>query len=641
MTVSAGNNSIIKGFERRKLRQRMRNQAIKRWYEFYFVEDQYAEQGQVTLSTPDSRNAVDLGVYILSRNPHMDRIPQSVQSKPEGQRMNMGERFLSGGWRTVDWLNIMRGTSWHQRRLAAWLLMTGWYAQFTAIIPDSTGKPQFVADLWDPATIYPEWGGYRGILKAVEHEYYYPLGSLREMAQANGWTAPDLKGDDDTIAVVMDHWESKHNRLDPSQPDILNSVYVSTSILSNEPHSIHVEESDVSWLVLQDETNRRTDSKKGGFVEIPVMVGPAGGVEVSSAYTRNASLILSKTGQGLLAPLEGVQDAINREVSTLLQEVEASRLGQATPVITSDSGTETLTPSEMGKAQSYRTGTNISYPHRFGPQLQSAQLVINFLNEIFQRSTFPWVSLGQASFSLSGVAIERLNESARSHLEPFHYMMRHIYQMTGYVWLRDYKRRWGERSTSGRIRLAGGVMGSDLSGYFDEEFSPENVPDTQYIISEIPWGLVEDDMMKANIAQQLSAIMSRTWIRENIVKVQDDQLEVRRKAGDNIEEAPVYVNAMVYQRFRDEAAAALDRGDRGLAEILGKFAAVLLESLAPQQGRGIPERPGQGPPAAGGNFSNAGGGRPELSPQNQPPALRGTPEAPAGGGPLEQAARNI
>ena len=63
-------------------------------------------------------------------------------------------------------------------------------------------------------------------------------------------------------------------------------------------------------------------------------------------------------------------------------------------------------------------------------------------------------------------------------------------------------------------------------------------------------------------------------------------------------------------------------------------------SLMPKEGQGIPEQPGQGAPGAGGNMTNAGGAMPELSPDNQP-AAPGEVAAPAGGGPLEQAARNV
>jgi len=123
--------------------------------------------------------------------------------------------------------------------------------------------------------------------------------------------------------------------------------------------------------------------------------------------------------------------------------------------------------------------------------------------------------------------------------------------------------------------------------------------------------------------------------------VQDDQLESRRNAGDQVEQSPFFVNFEVMKRFREEAQAAMARGDQFGAQMLGRFASVLMQSLVPQQGRGVPPQPGQGPPEAGGTFNNAGGGRPELSPENMPPGETPPVEAPAGGGTAEQAERNI
>ena len=629
MPLDATNSPIIRGYERRMGRQRERNDSIRRWTQFYYVEDLYAEAGQTTIATPDSRNAVDLGIYILSRNPHIDRIPFSIQDMTQRQLMNKGERYLSGQWRAVDWLFMMQGLAHHQRRLAAMMLMTGWYAQYTAMVPDPiTREPMAVADLYDPSSVYPEWGGYKGLLSAVDHTFFYTLGALKEMARVNGWTAPNLNGDDDQIVQVLIHWQTHTNK--SKKPDIISAVYVADHSIEDTTEAIW--EDPRSWLVLQPETNRTTDSGTGGFEEIPYLVGPAGGIEVSTAYSQHASLILSKRGQGLLAPIEGVQDAINRQVSTLLQEIEAARLGQSTPVLKSPSGSETLEPDDMGKAQSYRTDVEIEHPHAFQPDLSSAQMVIGVLQDLFQRSTFPWTNLGQTSFTLSGVAIERLNESARSHLEPFHYMMRHVYQATAKIWLRDYKRRWAN-APAGRVRLQGSTMaGGQMAGFFDEEFNPNEIPDTNYVMSEIPWGLVEDDMMKAQIAIALERIMSKTWLRENIIRVQDPMLEARRMAEDRVEEAPFWVNTKIVGRLREEMDAQVAAGDNDGAQLTSVIIQLLLQSLAPQQGRGIPESPGQGSP------SNAGNGRPEFAAGARVPESS-QPAAPAGPG--GQPGRNV
>ena len=95
----------------------------------------------------------------------------------------------------------------------------------------------------------------------------------------------------------------------------------------------------------------------------------------------------------------------------------------------------------------------------------------------------------------------------------------------------------------------------------------------------------------------------------------------------------------VANKLFDLASAAEAEGDTQRATVYAVGAQQLMMSLIPQQGQGVPPGQGQGPPEAGGNLSNAGGGAPELAPENQP-APPGEVAAPAGGGPLEQAARN-
>jgi len=179
-------------------------------------------------------------------------------------------------------------------------------------------------------------------------------------------------------------------------------------------------------------------------------------------------------------------------------------------------------------------------------------------------------------------------------------------------------------------------------GLFDEEFTPDEIPETRWVQCEVPLALAEDDMMKANIARALNPDirMSPDYIRERVLKVQDVQLEARKAAEGRIEQSDFYVNTQVLRRLRQEANSAQARGDNLEAQMLAFAATQLMQSLMPQQGQGIPQGPNQGPPDAGGNMTNAGGGRPELSPENLPRQL-GLPEAPGGAGALQQAGRNV
>ena len=639
--ASVETERVIKEMTDRKKRYEARNDAIRRWHEAYFQLDRYSESGHDSFATPDSRAAVDLGIYILSRHPHQDRVPFTVHDAAQRQRMNKVERWVQGNWRMVDFEELMKGQTWHQYRLAAMMVMCGWYAQFTGVLPDSEGFPMPIAEVWDPSRVYPEWGAPRGYLTRLDHEYVVTLGWLRDLIAYSNWNAErPLEGDDDQVVTVLDHWESRYSRKSPKQPDILNSVliHISGDRASGAALSVSPPAEAAAWIEVMPLTNRTAKGQRG-FTGIPVLVGPVPRVELSSAYFKEAGTILAHQGAGLLASVEAVQDAMNRYFSRLLDEIRQARLARATVVTTSPSGADVMEPQGIGTHTGLPSDTTVGRPLAFTPDLSSSSLLLGALQEMFQRNTFAWTNFGQASFTLSGVAIERLNESAQAHLGPFQRMMEHIYQVTDLWWVADYRRRWEGKRKFGLMRLQGRVE----SGFYDEEFRPDEIPETHYFDVQVPLALAQDDMMRANIARALypqGVIVSPTYVREKVLKLQDEQLEARRVREDMIETAPFMVNKEIAGRLRQEIIAAQEAGDDVGAGILGIALRQLMLSLAPAQGRGIPERPGMGSPEAGGVLSNQGGGRPALSPANMP-VVPGAVAASASPSQLAQAERNI
>ena len=643
MGMDATTNEIIRSFEQRKQGYRGRAEHIRELYELYEQVDKRQEHGFHSIATSDARTAMDLGAHILSRHQHIDRIPWSVQNENEKHLQNKAERFLSGNWRYLDHMEILRGNSWHQRKLASWMLSTGWYAMFIAMRPNFKGDPTPMAELIDPSLVYPEWSGPDGTLGVVDVEFPITLAALRIMADQNGWGVDGLTGDGSDVLFLLNHWEARYNPADPGQPDILQAVYRSSTASQMNSDSMHTFVTMRSWDEIQAITNRTTDTKGGGFREIPILTGPVPGIELSMAYFGDVSDVLRRRGQGLLSSMKAEKDMIDAFLSQVLQDERTSSNFQSTIVTRSPGGTENFDPEGLGGTVPLPDDTVVSQPLQYNPQLGAKQFILNALENRLQRAAFSWTLFGQVDTNLSGIAIERLNEWARARLGPYQILMEKIYEQAGYVWLRDYRERWGGRRRQGTMRLQGvDSRGGVDGGLFDEEFTPDEIPETRWIKTEVPLALAEDEMMKANIARALNPDirMSPDYIRERILKVQDVQLEARKAAEGRIEQSDFYVNTQVLRRLREEANLAQSKGDNLEAQMLAFAATQLMQSLAPQQGQPAQERQGQGFPEAGGNVTNAGGGRPAMSPDNLPRQL-GLPEAPAGAGPLQQAGRNV
>ena len=643
MVTDSGSNEVIRAFEHRKRGYRGRAEHIRELYELYEQIDKRQETGFHSIATSDARTAMDLGSHILSRHQHIDRIPWSVQEEEEKRLQNKAERFLSGNWRYLDHMEILRGNSWHQRRLASWMLSTGWYAMFIAMRPNFKGDPTPMAELVDPALVYPEWSGPDGTLGVVDLEFPITLAALRIMADQNGWGTDGLEGDGSDVLFLLNHWEARYNRANPGQPDILQGVYRSAAASPVGGESMQTFVTMRAWQELQPIINRTTDTTGGGFREIPILTGPVPGIELSMAYFSDVSDVLRRRGQGLLSSMKAEKDMVDAFLSQVLQDERTASNFQSTIVTQSPGGTENFEPEGLGGTVPIPDDTRISQPLVYNPQLGAKQFILQALESRIQRAGFSWTLFGQADSNLSGVAIERLNEWARARLGPYQILMQKVYEQADYIWLRDYRERWGGRNQQGTMRLQGvDARGGVDGGLFDEEFTPDEIPETRWVQCEVPLALAEDDMMKANIARALNPDirMSPDYIRERVLKVQDVQLEARKAAEGRIEQSDFYVNTQVLRRLRQEANSAQARGDNLEAQMLAFSATQLMQSLMPQQGQGIPQGPNQGPPDAGGNMTNAGGGRPELSPENLPRQL-GLPEAPGGAGALQQAGRNV
>ena len=115
MVTDSTSSEVIRAFEHRKRGYRGRAEHIRELYELYEQVDKRQENGFHSIATSDARTAMDLGSHILSRHQHIDRIPWSVQEEEEKRLQNKAERFLSGNWRYLDHMEILRGNSWHQR----------------------------------------------------------------------------------------------------------------------------------------------------------------------------------------------------------------------------------------------------------------------------------------------------------------------------------------------------------------------------------------------------------------------------------------------------------------------------------------------------------------------------------------------
>ena len=611
-----------------------RNASINASYDAYYQKDVLKEEGAKTIATSDVRASAGVAIHLLAKQFHRDSLPKSIYDTTEQVRRDKAERAVKGWWRQVDFGDhgyLRQGRSWQQHELAAWQVLTGWSVQYTALVPGPDGMPHPIADLLDPTATYPFWNGPYKELSDLLYMYNVTGRRLKAMAATNDFTI-DEDIPDDTNVVILDTWEERYNKQDPSQPDVLNSVFY--TIGDATPRFTG------GWRKIRDFSNFSPNSlgKINGFTRLPFIVLRADDTPIAGSYETNLTRRFAKTSGGMVGPMITEWKALNELMSTFWQDLQEAMIDTASIAIASPGAQDSYTEEERGRPKQLDSDTSIYRPLARQPMMSPITVMVDYMKQRLSRLSFFDEAFGGIDRSLSGVALKNVQESSRTQIEPYKRGAEFLYAETGRLWLNEYMRRF-EGSDRGNIR----VQGRDVRlGFFDEEFTPNDMPNSTFFESELELALPEDDMMRANIFRALNpaAKMSLPWLRERVMKVEDMKLESEQLAADNIEQSPVRINMEVANHLFDLARAAETEGDVQRATVYAMGAQQLMMSLMPQQGRGAPEQPGQGPPGAGGNFSNAGGGMPELSPENQT-APPGGVAAPAGGGPLEQAARNI
>ena len=620
-----------------------RNTAIEDAYKMYFQHDKFKREGDETMAVSDARAAADLAIHILSRHPHLDRLPRTVETPAVQASKDKGERFLKGLWREVDFGQggyARRGRSIHQRELSAWSIITGWVVQYTALVPDAQGYPKPIANLLDPSGVYPWWDGPSGELSGLAHERIMSYSQLRTMADISGVPLDEVDVEDDVLVTVLDYWESRYNRRKPDQPDILNSVFWHVGAWPQASE----------WFRMRDFFNHAPGSsdtllKRNGFTELPYIIYRPDAVPVSGAYLKDFDEVMRKTTGGLIGPMKTELEALNKWLMFAMQDVKEALKANMTVVHTSPGGQDLIERSEVGGIIPLDPDSRLTNPLARNPIVAATNIIVEEIQRRVERMGFPETLFGVASRGLAGVAIDRLNEGARSRVEPHKTHAEFLYSDTGRIWITEYLRRWEDKPKFGKVKLQGFDGRAALaSGLFEEDFTPNDVPETSYVKSAIKLALPEDEMMKANIASRLNPDirMSQQHILENVLDVEDIFLEMERAGEDRVLVSEVWTNVQMFNRLINESERLLATGDlkdQFTAQAFQHFARQIAQSITPQQGRGIEQRPRQGEPGVGGVQGGTVSGNPALSPVNAPNRPAGV-EAPAGGGLEAQARRN-
>lgn len=260
-----------------------RNRSIGEWYGLLAMYDDLEQKGMESVVANDPRTFYNTALHLLTPDiPH--RIPvQGLDMEAQAWTGTL-ERVIGSAWKGLDRQYRRRGRKSWMEYMVGLMLSTGWYS-----ILNMAASDKLVAEVWNPVDVYPDWDG-EGLF-AVAHVFSISVSQAERLFAGRGWDVSKLRLKRGDISIY-DLWEMVGG-------EVVNVTVAGTDIV--KPASVEP------------------------FTEIPILVGPAGGLPDdgpidSLRRVRTWQDWRANIGQSILATNASVYKGYNR-LLTFMQQI--------------------------------------------------------------------------------------------------------------------------------------------------------------------------------------------------------------------------------------------------------------------------------------------------------------------------------
>lgn len=545
------------------------------------------KQGFENITLNEPKVLWDTATALLSLSWPRFRIPMATNiEEEEKKRASKTERFFLGLLREMDNAQLQRGQSSWLRQLAFWVC-SGWYSCQPLVLEDDDGL-YVQADLYDPSTVYPEWGARS--LHRVVRKYETTLAYARTLCEANEWEFSKA-GEDTNEITVINYWEKRKG-------EVWNAVLMANEFVKPPTLEEH-------------------------FRDVPFIVAPVSGTPVI-AGDRNWQ---TKVGESIIHSNLGMYRQQNRWVSLMMQLIAWA----AEPPI------QDFTKTGRPKLKKQDMGTGTIIPRELEERIEVLKTVgvpgeMNTLLSLFgqsvQRGGLPYIIYGGIPFELSGFAINQLLSAIRYKMSPYIQGMQDALGRIMLELLRQFKAQGSKITliTTDPDKLGKGQ-------FFSEEFVPEDIPAVTTLEVTLNISNPQDRVQQIMAAKQALAppqLLSRETLWEDFLDVQDTSQEYARIIGDQVNDMEPVKMIAAMEEMEGRIAGLLAEGKTEAAAMLKGYLDMLRASLS-GKGQATPETPGVGPETSPPEM-----GATQVSPDVMramwgmgPPGLKRRPQTPA------------
>ncbi len=524
--------------------------------------------GAIKWYSNEAKVFYETATSLISAYPPRFRIPLTINyDEIEKEKISKAERFLLGIFRELDNRQMRRGMSYWLWEMAYWTL-SGWYSVFTHIEKGRGANVNFIADVWDPLTVYPKWDN-EGLSTCVRT---YSVDKPNLLVMLGGFKQKGLD------VIFQDMGEDK--------PKVINYWRDDRGKVYN---SILIGGQTIKPLILEKDFDR-----------IPIFCGTVGIPDrVSPGWE-------TRVGQNIIAANRDMYDYENMMVSVMA----AIMASQAYPNIVRR--TRSGLPMGIDDLTGYGQVIDLKIEEQIellknATTPEEANILLNWVSNRRQKGSIPDVTYGQVPYELSGFAISQLMAAIKYKIAPYLNALQNVIGSVAREFLRQY--RDGDFPDIELMTTKPGETSKNL--FFVEKFTRKDIPETLFVEVTVPITSAFDKTQQILFARQAMSppqLLSRETIWDEVLDVQDSQQEYARIIQDQVLELPIVKTIAMIEQLNDRIALLRAQGKNLEADAINHYKMMLEMQAGIRQG--IPTTPGQTQP---------GGVPPQVAPPEATP----------------------
>ena len=531
---------------------RERNGKFEVAYRLREMHDSNKKQGELSIAMNDGRVFIDLAIHMLSHKPPVIRVPVLDQSDPEQQAAGGSEIFLHGAQRHIDAGRFAMGLDPWQRAMADFLCSTGWWSDMNMVLKNEDGTPDFIAEVLDPAQVYPEFGFNQ--LNQVAHVYPATLADIQAKAALFNWEG-DFSGDGSLGVEIKNlYW--------------LEGGQVWNALIVEHTSTGRRRRPEAKVLAIPPMVREDADS-------IPIRTGPAGGWAVRSSRPGDRTKAQTRFGESILQSGAPLYDMKNVWATIALRKAQESV--EPKTLLRSNNGRWTVGEDDLRSGVAIPVARDQDIETRETPGLTSdvANVVMPMLDAGIQRSGANDLLLGNINpndLAGAGFALSLVEPRVLSKILPYALTIEEIGSTRDTMFIERF--RDGDFSPIALSSRNDGERG--IRRIYYKEWKPTDLPASSLVNWEVQVSLPDQMQQKIAIVRQAipeGDILDLDTSLEMVLKVDDIDRVKRGIADAQLQRDPAVaaVNSiMALEGYADElrmtAAEWRERGEDQMAQ---------------------------------------------------------------------------